>query len=174
MLELGKMCQMKQWDVYYMVLDIDFYILRKKVYWKRTILKRGINLPVKLPKLWEEAIFFCIDTTGFQHKYNTRAKAQSIRTMAWKLKNEGLHLHCTAKGSHVGSAAHFIVAIANKKELFYMNSIETKLMETCYQVSTKHTFKNFSVDAGFQKAKGFFKMDVLYKTVKRQDKLCYS
>ena len=55
-----------------------------------------------------------------------------------------------------------------------MDSIETKLMETYYQVSTKHTFKKLSVDAGFQKAEGFFKMDVLYKTVKKQDKLCYS
>ena len=36
---------------------------------------------------------------------------------------------------------------------------------------TKHTFKKLSVDARFQKAKGFFKMDVLYKTVKKQDKL---
>ena len=36
-----------------------------------------------------------------------------------------------------------------------MDSIETKLMETYYQVSTKHTFKKLSVDAGFQKAKRF-------------------
>ena len=35
----------------------------------------------------------------------------------------------------------------------------------------KHTFKKLSVDARFQKAKGFFKMDVLYKTVKKQDKI---
>ena len=43
-------------------------------------------------------------------------------------------------------------------------------METCSQISSKHSLKKLSVDAGFQKAKVFFKMDVLYKTVKRQDK----
>ena len=40
-------------------------------------------------------------------------------------------------------------------------------METCFQISSKHTFMKLSVDAGFQKKKGFFKVDVLYKTVKK-------
>ena len=40
-------------------------------------------------------------------------------------------------------------------------------METCFQISSKHTFKKLSADAGFQKKKGFFKVDVLYKTVKK-------
>ena len=44
-------------------------------------------------------------------------------------------------------------------------------METCSQISSKHTFKKISVDAGFLKGKGFFKMDVLYETVKEQEKL---
>ena len=38
--------------------------------------------------------------------------------MAWRFKNEGLHPHCTAKGSHVGlggSVTHFIMAIAHQK-----------------------------------------------------------
>ena len=39
-------------------------------------------------------------------------------------------------------------------------------MET-FQISSKHTFMKLSVDAGFQKKKGFFKVDVLYKTVKK-------
>ena len=40
--------------------------------------------------------------------------------MAWQLKNEGLHRHCTAKGSHVdspGGGAYFIVAIAYQKDV---------------------------------------------------------
>ena len=44
-------------------------------------------------------------------------------------------------------------------------------MDTCSQISSKHAFKKLSVDAVFQKVKGFFKVNVLYKTVKRQDKL---
>ena len=56
----------------------------------------------------------------------------------------------------------------------YVNSMKTKLMETCYQISSKHTFKKLSVDARFQKAKGFFKIDVLYKTVKSKTSFGYS
>ena len=33
-------------------------------------------------------------------------------------------------------------------------------MEISSQISSKHIFKKFSVDAGFEKVKRFFKMDV--------------
>ena len=69
-----------------------------------------------------------------------------------------------------GRLPYFTVAIY-QKVLFYANSMKTKLMETCSQILSKHNFKKLSVDAGLQKAKGFLKMDILYKTVKRQDKL---
>ena len=49
--------------------------------------------------------------------------------------------------------------------------LKVKLMETYSQISSKHTFKKISVDAGFQNGKGFFKMDVLYEIVKEQEKL---
>ena len=49
--------------------------------------------------------------------------------------------------------------------------MKAKLMETCSQISSKNTFEKLSVDAEFQKVKGFFKMDVLFKAVKRQGKL---
>ena len=48
--------------------------------------------------------------------------------------------------------------------------MKKKLIDICSQISSKHTLKKVSVDIGFQKAKGSFKMDVLYKTVKRQYK----
>ena len=120
-------------------------------------------------KFWEEGISFYIDAAGFHHKCNLHDEARPIRTMVWRLKNEDLHPNCTAKESQGGRVAHFIVAIAYL--LFYVNSMKVKSMETCSQISLKHTFKKLSVDAGFQKAKGFFKMNVLYKSVKRQDKL---
>ena len=37
--------------------------------------------------------------------------------MAWQLKNESLHHHCTAKGSYVAQeeVADFVVAIVHQK-----------------------------------------------------------
>ena len=91
--------------------------------------------------------------------------------MAWRLKNEGLHPHCTAIGSYVGPGgrvAHLIVGIANKKCIVLCEQYEGKINGDMF---LDFTFKKLSADAGFQKTKGFFKVDVLYKTVKRQDKL---
>ena len=122
-------------------------------------------------KFWEEGIF---DAAGFQHKYNPHDATRSLRTMAWRLKNEGLNPHCTAKVSHMGSRRRvpiFFVAIAHQEGVVLCEQYEGKLMEICSQISSKHTFKKLSVDGGFQKAKGFFKMDVLCKTVKKQNKL---
>ena len=55
--------------------------------------------------------------------------------------------------------------------LFYVNSIKAKLMEICSQISSKYTFKKLSIMKRFYKANVFFEMDVLYKIVKRKDKL---
>ena len=81
-------------------------------------------------EFWEEGISFYIDTAGFQHKYNTHDEAQPIRTMAWRLKNEGLHPHWTAKGSKVGlggRVTHFIVAIAHQKGVVLCEQYEGKI-----------------------------------------------
>ena len=43
---------MKQWDLFYVVLGIECYIPGRRIYWKRKILKRDVNLSVKLPKCW--------------------------------------------------------------------------------------------------------------------------
>ena len=152
-----------------------FLHFRKKGLLKKHDLKKRHKFAQKVAKMltnkfWEEVISFYIDAAGFQDKYNPRVQARSIQTMTWRLKNEGLHPDCSAKGSHMGSGGRvviFIVAIAHQKVLFYVKSMKAKLMETCSQISSKHTFKKLSVDAGFQKAKGFFKMDALYKTVKK-------
>ena len=50
--------------------------------------------------------------------------------MARQLKNDGLHSHCTAKGSHVGSGGrvvHFIKAIAHQKSSVLCEQYEGKL-----------------------------------------------
>ena len=50
--------------------------------------------------------------------------------MARQLKNDGLHSHCTAKGSHVGSGGrvvHFIKAIAHQKGSVLCEQYEGKL-----------------------------------------------
>ena len=178
MLELGRMYQMKQWDLYYVVLAIDFNIPKKGLL-KKDDLKRSCKFTRKVTKMltdkfWEKGISFYIDVGEFQHKYNSHKEVPSIQTMAWQLKNAGLYPHCISKGFHVGSGgrvAYFIVAIAHQKGVVLCKQHEGKLMVTCSQISSKHTFKKLSVDARFQKTKGFFRMDVLYKTVKRQDKL---
>ena len=80
-------------------------------------------------KFWEEGISFYCDAAWFQHKYNPYDEAWSIRTIAWQLKNEGLHPHCTAKGSHVGPGgrvAHFIVTIAHQKGVVLCEDCEGK------------------------------------------------
>ena len=80
-LELGKMCQMKQWGVYYVVLAIDFYIPGKTVYWERTISRKKGKFAHKVTKMlnvkcWEEGILFYIDVAGFLHKNNPHDQAQ--------------------------------------------------------------------------------------------------
>ena len=72
----------EQWDVYYVVVAIDFYIPGRRVCWKRMILKRDANLPVNLSKCWlinsGKKVFlstlmlliFSISTTLTNHKYN--------------------------------------------------------------------------------------------------------
>ena len=81
-------------------------------------------------KFWEEGISFYIDAAEFQHKYNPHDELRSIRTMAWQLKNESLHPHCAAKGSHVGSGrrvAHLIMAIAHQKSVVLCEHYEGKI-----------------------------------------------
>ena len=99
-------------------------------------------------KFWEEGISFYIDAAGFQHKYNLHDEGRSKRTMAWRLKNEGLHPHCTAKGFHVGSGgrvAHFIVAIAHQKGVALCEQYEGKINGDMFSDLIKtHIQENFS------------------------------
>ena len=101
-----------------------------------------------IDKFWQEGISLCIDASGFQHKYNPHDETRSIRTMAWRLKNEGFHPQCTAKGYHVGPGgrvAHFIVVIAHQEVLFYVNSINVKLMTSSQNLKiykVKHEIKS--------------------------------
>ena len=86
--------------------------LKKRQKFARKITKMLTN------KFWEEGISFYVDAAGFRHKCNPHDEVRSLRTMVWRLKNEGLHPHCTAKGSNVGSGgrvARFIVAITHQK-----------------------------------------------------------
>ena len=127
-----------------------------------------------IDKFWEACISFYIDATGFQHKYNPHDETQSIRTMAWQLKTKAYILTTLLKDLTWAREEELHISLWQqhiKKVLFNVNSMKAKLMETCSQISSKHTFKKLSVDAGFQKANDFFKTDVLHKTVKGQDKL---
>ena len=57
------------------------------------------------------------------------------------------------------------------KKVFYVNSMIVKLMQACSQISSKHTFKKLSVNAEFQKTRGFFKMDVVQNSKKARQAL---
>ena len=111
-----------------------FFYSRKKGLLKKDDLKKrrkfaGKFIKMLTDKFWEEGISFYIDAAGFQHKYNPHGKARSIQTMAWQLKDEGLHPHYTGKRFHVGSAgrvAHFIVAIAYQKGVLLYEQYESK------------------------------------------------
>ena len=117
----------------------QFLHSRKKDLLKKVDLKKKRKFARKVTKMltdefWEEGISFYIDAAGFQHKNNPHEEARSIRTMAWRLKNEGLHPHYTAKGSHVGSGrrvAHFILAIAHQKGVALCAQYEGKNEEKC-------------------------------------------
>ena len=50
---------------------------------------------------------------GFSISTNLMTEEQSMRTMAWQLKIESLHPHCTAKGRKCST--YFIMAIAHQK-----------------------------------------------------------
>ena len=100
--------------------DYGYYHSRKKGLLKKKDLRDRIKFSKKVKKvmaenIWTEGVAFYFDGASFQHKYNPFDEARSTRTMAWRKKNEGLDINCTAKGSHVGSGgrvAHFLVAIA--------------------------------------------------------------
>ena len=106
-------------------------------------------------KFWEEGISFYIDAAGFQHKYNPHDESRSIRIMAWQLKNESLHPHCAAKGSHVGSGrrvAHLIMAIAHQKGVVlcehYEGKINGYMFSDFMRAHFQETFSQYRIPKG--------------------------
>ena len=101
----------------------QFLHSRKKDLLKNNDLKKRRKFARKVTKMltdkfWEEGIWFYIDAAGFQNKCKPHDEKRPIQAMAWRLENEGLHPHCTVKGSHVGSGGrvvYFIAAISHQK-----------------------------------------------------------
>ena len=95
----------------------QFLHSRKKDILKRYDLKKRRKFARKVTKMLTDKLW---EVAGFQHKHGSHDEARSMWTMVWRLKNDGLHPHCTAKRFHMGSggrAAHFIVAIAHQKRV---------------------------------------------------------
>ena len=64
--------------------------------------------------------------------------------MAWRLENEGLHPHFTAKGSHVGSGgrvAYFIAAISHQKSVALCGQSEDKINRDMFSDFIKTHFQ---------------------------------
>ena len=98
-----------------------YYHSRKKRVLTPEDLKRRFTWATETSKrldsreLWLNEISFYIDAAGFQHQYNLFDEAKSIKTMAWRKRDEGFERNCTAKGSHVGfggKVLHFMVTIS--------------------------------------------------------------
>ena len=105
-----------------------------------------------------ERRYFILHSTGFQYKYNPHDEAQSIQTMAWQLKNKGLHLQCTVKGSHVrsgGTAANFIVAIAHQKGVVLCEQYEGKINGDMFSDFIKTHFRETFSRCKIPKGKRF-------------------
>jgi len=97
---------------------------------KRLRFAKDMAQRVDSRNLWQREIAFYLDGAGFQHKYNPYDEAKSIKTMAWRKKDEGLQRNCTAKGSHVGSGGrvlHFMVAISYSKGVVLCEQYEGRI-----------------------------------------------
>ena len=154
----------------------QFLHSRKKGLSKKDGLKKRRKFARKVTKMltdkfWEEGI----DAVGFQHKYNTHGEAWSIRTITWRLKNEGLYPHCTAKGSHLGSggrvAHHLIVAIVHQKGVVLCEQCEGKINGDMFSDFIKTHFQEAFSRCWIPKGKKFLQDGCPVQNSKKQDKL---
>ena len=82
------------------------------------------------PDTWSKGNSFYLDGVGFTHKYNPCEHAKRSGTMTWRKRNEGLALHCTAKGAQEGNGGRvvkFMVTIAHSKGVTMCHHYESKL-----------------------------------------------
>ena len=86
-------------------MTVKDLIARRK--WCRWMLQR-------LPRdFWQYGISFYLDGVGFVYKQNPMDEAMAPKAREWRRKNQGLNLHCTAKGKKEGSKqAKFMVGIS--------------------------------------------------------------
>ena len=117
---------------------------RKKDLLKNSDLKKRRWKKKLTDKFWEEGIWFYIDAAGFQSKCKPHDGKRPIQAMAWRLENEGLHPHFTAKGSHVGSGgrvAYFIAAISHQKSVALCGQSEDKINRDMFSDFIKTHFQ---------------------------------
>lgn len=95
---------------------------RKKGLMSKKDLKQRLTFCRKVKKrnlgktFWRNGISFYFDATGFCYKRNPMDEATAPTAREWRLRNEGLELGCTAKGSKEGrKQAKFMVAISYGK-----------------------------------------------------------
>ena len=78
--------------------------------------------------------------------------------MAWRLKNEAVYPHCTAKGSHVGSGGrvgHFIVATSHQKGDVLCEQCEGKINRDMFSDFIKAHFQETFTRCRILKGKRF-------------------
>ena len=98
----------------------------------------------KLPEnFWTRGIAFYLDGVSFVHKRNPASHAKSARTRTWRLKNEGMSIHCTAKGKKEGtggSVSRFMVAIAHGKGVIGAHQYEGNINGEKFAEIVRTTF----------------------------------
>ena len=92
---------------------------RKKGLLKKTDLKKRMKFCRKVKRynltqaFWRRGINFYLDGVGFIYKKNPMDQAVVPGAREWRMRKEGLSLHCTAKGKKEGNRqAKFMVAIS--------------------------------------------------------------
>lgn len=96
-----------------------YLVSRKKGIISETDRKRRLHFAKQWAKkdsnFWRDDIAFYFDGVGFEHKTKPKESASTCKGRVWRKPSEGLHIHCTAKGSKVGyggKQAKFFVAIS--------------------------------------------------------------
>ena len=110
-----------------------YYQSRKKGLLTPEDLKRRLKYTTEISKrpdskeLWFNGISFCIDEAGFQHKYNPFDEAKSIKTLAWRKRDEGLERNCANLVQEIW--ANLVQEI---KTVCLRWKLELQLIRTCW------------------------------------------
>ena len=130
---------------------------RKKGQVTKTDLKKRVKFARDCKKnytddFWTNGISFYSDGVAWAHKTNPCEYAKTNRTRTWRLRSEGLSVHCTAKGKKEGvggRVAKFFVAISHGSGVVHVEPFHEVLNGESYANFVRKKFNKI-----FKKCKG--------------------